>query len=406
MSDLEAFREEVRSFLDANAPQSLRGTSQSGVFDGYWGGTKHPPVDPDVLRWRDVMYERGWTAPQWPKDCGGAGLSKEETLVIWQEVAALGLPRPVVGFGFAMIGPTLLQFGNDEQRREHLPPICRGDIRWCQGYSEPGAGSDLANVQMKAVVDGDDYIVNGQKIWTSHADKSDWIFCLVRTDPEAKKQQGITFLLADMSSPGVTPRKIELISGASPFCEVFFEDVRVPRVNVVSQVNHGWTVAKALLGHERSMIGQSIGRQAGSGQEELVGKARKHLHVPNGPIPDLDVRSKIAAVAIDEASFQLTLQRIAQSAAVGKNPGSESSIMKIAGTEIKQARYSLGMEIAGLDGLVWEGESSDDEFVDDVEFTRSYLRSRANTIEGGSSEIQLNIIAKQVLQLPEGGKGG
>ncbi len=403
MSDLDAFRAEVRAFVEANAPESLRGTSASGPFDGYWGGKKHPPVEPDVLRWRDVMFERGWTAPQWPAEYGGAGLSKDETRIIWEEVARLGLPRPVVGFGFAMIGPTLLQFGNEEQKRQHLRAICHGDVRWCQGYSEPGAGSDLANVQMKAVVSGDDYIVNGQKIWTSHAERSDWIFCLVRTNPNVKKQEGITFLLVDMSSPGVTPRKIDLISGASPFCEVFFEDVRVPRANVVSQVDKGWTVAKALLGHERSMIGQSIGRQAGSGQEELVAKARKHLDAPNGTLPDPVLRDKIARVALDEAAFQLTLARIAQSAASGKAPGSESSIMKIAGTEIKQARYALGMEIASVAGLGWEGEGFDE---DDLEWTRSYLRSRANTIEGGSSEIQLNIIAKQVLKLPEGGKDG
>jgi alkylation response protein AidB-like acyl-CoA dehydrogenase len=395
---LEAFREEIKSFLAEHAPKSLYNTSPSGVFDGYWGGTKHPAVHPDILRWRDVMYERGYTAPTWPKEYGGGGLDKERAKILWQEVHALGLPRPVVGFGFAMIGPTLLEFGNEEQRREHLPRICRGEIRWCQGYSEPGAGSDLANVQMKAERDGDDFIVNGQKIWTSHADKSDWIFCLVRTDPNAKKQSGITFLLADMSSPGITPRNIELISGASPFCEVFFEDVRVPVKNVVSEINKGWTVAKALLGHERSMIGQNIGRSPGSGQRELVAKARKHI-AAEGPLPDPILRDKIAKVSMDEVTFQLTLARLAQSALAGQNPGTESSIMKIAGTEIKQARYELGMEIASLAGLGWEGEGFDQ---DDIAFTREYLRSRANTIEGGSSEIQLNIIAKQVLRLPDG----
>jgi len=402
MANLEAFREEARAFLESNAPASLRNTSASGPFDGYWGGTKHPAVSPDVLRWRDVMFERGWTAPQWPVAYGGAGLGKEETRIIWEEVARLGLPRPVVGFGFAMIGPTLLQFGNEAQKLEYLPKICRGDVRWCQGYSEPGAGSDLANVQMRAIPDGDDYIVNGQKIWTSYADKSDWIFCLVRTDPSVKKQEGITFLLIDMSAKGVTPRKIELISGASPFCEVFFEDVRVPRSNVVSDVNKGWTVAKALLGHERSMIGQSIGRQAGSGQDAMVAKARKAFEVSTGAIPDPVLRDKIAHVAIDEAAFQLTLARIAQSTAAGKNPGSESSIMKIAGTDLKQARFALGMEISGADALGWEGEGFDEE---DLVWTREYLRSRANTIEGGSSEIQLNIIAKQVLKLPEASNG-
>ena len=398
---LDAFREEVRAFLLEHSPKSLRGTSPSGVFDGYWGGKKHPDVDPDVLRWRDVMFERGWTQPQWPKEYGGAGLSKEHTRVIWEEVRALGLPRPVVGFGFAMIGPTLLQFGNEEQKREHLTKICKGEIRWCQGYSEPGAGSDLANVQMKAERDGDDFILNGQKIWTSHADKSDWIFCLVRTDPKAKKQEGITFILVDMETKGVTPRRIELISGALPFCEVFFEDVRVPGKNVVSDLNKGWTVAKALLGHERSMIGQSIGRQPGSGQRELVAKARKHLHAAEGPLPDPILRDAIARNAMDEAAFNLTLTRVAQSTAAGKTPGSESSISKIVATEIKQARYELGMQIASASGLGWDGVGFDEE---DLVFTREWLRSRANTIEGGSSEIQLNIIAKQVLGLPDGNR--
>jgi acyl-CoA dehydrogenase len=336
---LEAFRAEIKAFLAEHAPKSLYNPSPSGVFDGYWGGKKHPPTSPDVLRWRDVMYERGFTAPSWPKEYGGAGLDKERTRILWQEVHALGLPRPVVGFGFAMIGPTLLEFGSEAQKREHLPKICRGEIRWCQGYSEPGAGSDLANVQMKAERDGDDFILNGQKIWTSHADKSDWIFCLVRTDPAAKKQSGITFILADMETPGITPRNIELISGASPFCEVFFEDVRVPAKNVVSDVNKGWTVAKALLGHERSMIGQNIGKAPGSGQRELVGKAKKHL-AADGALPDPILRDRIAKLGMEEVAFQLTLARLAQSAAVGQNPGPESSIMKIAGTEISRAATS------------------------------------------------------------------
>jgi alkylation response protein AidB-like acyl-CoA dehydrogenase len=397
MSDLETFRRETRSWLEANAPASLFGQAGSEL-DGTWGGRKATYPNPDSKLWLDRMAARGFTAPTWPKEYGGGGLDGPQAKVLGQLLRELKLPPPLIGFGLTMIGPTLLRFGNEEQKKLHLPRICRGEIRWCQGYSEPGAGSDLANVQMKAERDGDDFIVNGQKIWTSHADKSDWIFCLVRTDPNAKKQAGITFLLADMSSPGITPRNIELISGASPFCEVFFEDVRVPVSNVVSDINKGWTVAKALLGHERSMIGQNIGRSPGSGQRELVAKARKHI-AAEGPLPDPILRDKIAKVSMDEVTFQLTLARLAQSALAGQNPGTESSIMKIAGTEIKQARYELGMEIASLAGLGWEGEGFEQ---DDIAFTREYLRSRANTIEGGSSEIQLNIIAKQVLRLPDG----
>ena len=396
--ELAAFRKEMRAWLLAESPESLRGTSPCGPFDGYWGGKLHPEVDPDVLRWRDVALARGLTAPTWPKEYGGAGLSREHAKVLYDEMRALGLPRPVVGFGFAMIGPTLLQFGNEEQKLEHLPKICAGEIRWCQGYSEPNAGSDLANVQLSCEPDGPDhFVLNGQKIWTSHAEKSDWIFCLARTDREVKKQRGITFILVDMRSDGVTPRKIELISGASPFCETFFENVRVPRANVVSEINKGWTVAKALLGHERSMIGQSIGRDPGSTQRELVAKARKHLGADEGPIPDALLRDRVARVSMEEAAFQLTLDRLAQQRAAG-GPGTESSIMKIAATELKQRRFEVGMELAGTEGLGWEGEAFD---ADDLDYTRLWLRSRANTIEGGSSEIQLNIISKAVLGLPE-----
>jgi len=396
-AELSEFREEVRAYLLERSPKSLRGTSPSGPFDGYWGGKKHPPVAPEVLEWRDVMLERGWTAPTWPKEYGGAGLSRAYGKVLWEEVRDLGLPRPVVGFGFAMIGPTLLQFGNEEQKRTHLPRIVRGEIRWCQGYSEPNAGSDLANVQLKCEDAGDAFVLNGQKIWTSHADKSDWIFCLARTDTTVKKQRGITFILVDMETAGVTARPIDLISGYSPFCETFFEDVRVPKTNVVGNVNEGWTVAKALLGHERAMIGESIGRQPGSAQREVVGLARKHFGVAEGPIPDAVLRDRMAALGMTEEAFQLTRDRLAQASKAGA-PGTESSIAKIVATEMKQERYQLGVDLAGPAGLGWDGAGFDD---DDRAITREWLRSRANTIEGGSSEIQLNIIAKQVLGLPD-----
>ncbi len=395
--DLNEFRSEVRAWLEENAPSSLRGTSPGGPFDGFWGGKKHPTVEPDVLKWRDLMLAKGWTAPTWPKEYGGAGLSDKQGKVIWEETRDMHLPRPVVGFGFAMIGPTLLQYGNEAQKKEHLPKVCAGEIRWCQGYSEPNAGSDLANVQMSCKEDGDDYILNGQKIWTSHADKSDWIFCLVRSDTEVKKQRGISFILVDMETAGVTPRKIELISGSSPFCETFFEDVRVPKTNVVDAVNNGWTVAKSLLGHERAMIGESIGRQPGSAQREVVGFARKHLRALKGPIPDPVIRNRMAALGMTEEAFTLTRTRLAQSAKAG-GPGTESSIAKIVATEMKQERFSLGVDICGLEGLGWDGEGFDDA---ELTLVRDWLRSRANTIEGGSSEVQLNIIAKQVLGLPK-----
>ncbi len=397
MSELSEFRKEVHATMKERAPKSLLGTAAMSPFVGYWGGKKHEPVEPDVLKWRDIAVELGWTAPAWPKAYGGGGLSLDQAVIIDEERRRLGLPYPVVGFGFAMIGPTLLQYGTEEQRQQHLPPIVRGEIRWCQGYSEPNAGSDLAGLQMKGELDGDTFTVNGQKVWTSYADKSDWIFCLVRTDPHAeRKQSGISFMLVDMESPGVSVKNIELISGASPFCETFFDNVRVPIDNVVNGVNNGWTVAKALLGHERATIGRAFGGGSGTAQQELVERARRHLGASTGAIPDAILRDAVASVGMDEEALQLTMSRIRQEAEGGE-PGPESSIIKLVATELKQRRYEVGMRIAGEQGLGWEGPGFE---ADDLDFTREWLRSRANTIEGGTSEIQLNIIAKRVLGLP------
>jgi acyl-CoA dehydrogenase len=396
MSDLDSFREQTRAWLLEQAPKSLRGTRQ-GRFDGYWGGKKSGDPPADVARWLHLMLDRGWTAPSWPRRYGGGELTSAEAKVLDEELRRLELPPPLVGFGLTMIGPTLLEFGDEEQKLEHLPRICRGEIRWCQGYSEPGAGSDLASLSTRAVRDGDEFVINGQKIWTSHADRSDWIFCLVRTDPDAKKQNGITFILVDMQTPGVTTREIRLISGASPFCEVFFEDVRAPARNVVGQVNAGWTVAKALLGYERSMIGEAMGGQMVDLERTLVALARRELGSAAGVLPDPELRLSIARLAMDERAYRSTLERIQQGLERGRAPGPESSILKIFGSELKQRRWELAVRIAGPQALGWDGPGFAPE---DLELTREWLRSRANSIEGGSSEIQLNIIAKRVLGLP------
>ncbi|MCJ7833446.1 MAG: acyl-CoA dehydrogenase family protein, partial [Deltaproteobacteria bacterium] len=248
MADLEEFKASVRSWLEENAPKSLRG-KMGDPLSAYQGGRKTPYPYPDSKAWLDMMADKGWTIPFWPKEYGGGGLDKQETKIFTEEMARLGLPAPLSGMGVTMIGPTVLQYGTEEQKKKYIPEIVRGEIRWCQGYSEPNAGSDLANILTKAVIDGDDYIVNGQKIWTSGGDQSDWIFMLVRTNTEVKKQAGITFLLVDLETKGIEVRPIKLISGISIFCEVFFEDVRVPRKNVLSKVNGGWEVARALLGH-------------------------------------------------------------------------------------------------------------------------------------------------------------
>ena len=245
------FRGEVRSWLGDNCPQSLR----RGLGGYTAGGRKAAYANPDTKLWLDRMAERGWTAPTWPKQYGGGGLSVAEHRVLDEEMRRINAPAPLAGHGLTMIGPAILEFGTDAQCGEHLPPITRGDIRWCQGYSEPGAGSDLASLQMRAVEDGDDYIVNGSKIWTSGADGADWIFCLVRTDPDASKHEGISFLVLDMETPGVTVTPIELISGSSEFCQTFFDDVRVPKRHLIGRPGEGWTVGKRLLQYERSYIG-------------------------------------------------------------------------------------------------------------------------------------------------------
>jgi alkylation response protein AidB-like acyl-CoA dehydrogenase len=358
---------------------------------------------PESRVWLKVAAERGWTAPTWPKEYGGGGLSPEHAKVLRSEIARLELPPPVIGFGLTMIGPTLLQFGSEALKREHLPKITRGEIRWCQGYSEPNAGSDLASLQTSAIREGDHFVVNGQKIWTSYGELSDWMFFLVRTDAgAAKKQIGITFLLTDLATPGVEVRPIRLISGASPFCETFFTDVRVPVGNVVGETGAGWTVAKALLGHERAMIGNfmgSGGRREGAGAWEpsavqgLAALAREYA-AGSDPI----VRDRIVQLSMDELCFHLTVQRSADSAAAGHRPGSETSLFKLYGTELNQRRQELMVSIRGPEALGWEGEGFSK---DELQQTRDWLRSRGNTIEGGTSEIQLNVIAKQVLGLPD-----
>jgi alkylation response protein AidB-like acyl-CoA dehydrogenase len=403
MSDLEKFRSETRHWLEANAPKTIAGLAL-GEMEGSWGG-RNPTFDhPDMKPWLEMMAEKGWTAPTWPREYGGGGLSKAEAKVLSQEMDQLKLPAPLVGFGLTMIGPTLLQFGNEEQKLEHLTKICRGEIRWCQGYSEPDAGSDLASLKARAVRDGDDFIINGQKVWTSYADVSDWIFALVRTNTEVKKQAGITFILFDMQTPGVSVAPVSLISGKSPFCETRFDDVRVPVKNVIGKIDGGWTVAKALLGHERSMIGAIYGGSSARGKKGVKGSALAALareyvgEDAAGRVADPVLRHEIAQTEMDAKAFGLTVQRSSDGAKAGHQPGSESSLFKVYATELNMRRTELRVRIAGPQGLGWEGEGFGDE---ELQRTREWLRARGNSIEGGTSEIQLNIIAKLVLGLPD-----
>jgi len=395
MADLEKFRADTRAWLKENAPPSMAQPLKSDD-EACWGGRKgnYPP---DVMRWLKVMSERGWTAPMWPKEYGGGGLSKQEAKILHEEMAKLHLRPALIGFGLSMIGPLLLQHGSEDLKREHIPRIVRGEIRWCQGYSEPGSGSDLASLQTKAVRDGDHFILNGQKVWTSYAEKADWMFVLVRTDFEAPKHKGITFLLMDMESPGVAVKPIKLISGSSPFCETFLTDVRVPVTNVVGQINDGWSMAKALLGHERTMIADAFKERDDA--MRLLNMARRYVGEDGeGRVADAVVRDRMTQVEMDQACLDLTMARIRDNAKAGHAPGAESSILKYYGTELNQRRRELMVQIAGPQGLGWEGPGFEPA---EIKLTRDWLRSRGNTIEGGTSEIQLNVIAKRVLGLPD-----
>ncbi len=385
MSDLESFRSEVRAWLEANCPAEMREPVRDET-DMCWGG-RNPVFKSDAQRrWLDSMAQRGWTVPDWPKEYGGGGLSAAETKVLRQEMAAVGARNPLYSFGISMLGPALLKYGTEAQKRRFLPEIARGEIRWCQGYSEPNAGSDLASLQTRCEDKEDHWLVNGQKVWTSYADKSDWIFCLVRTDPEAPKHKGISFLLFDMASPGVSTRPILLISGYSPFCETFFDDVKVPKDQVVGDLNRGWDVAKYLLGHEREMIsGMGLG-----GTGESLGAALRE-RLADDPL----LRADVARFEVDAMAFRAMSERFIDELKAGLAHPAQPSMMKYAGTELNKARHELVMAAGGSNALEWEGDRSKGG-----KAAREWLRTKANSIEGGTSEIQLGIIAKHILRLP------
>ncbi len=391
---LEDFRMEARAWLEDNCPPSMRTPMPADESPG--GGRNPTFKNPETKTWMERMGEKGWIVPTWPKEYGGGGLDAAHARVLAEEMSRINARPAHVGMGISMIGPALLEYGNEEQKAQHLPKIAKGEIWWCQGYSEPNSGSDLASLQTKAVEDGDDYIINGQKVWTSGADHADWIFCLVRTDPKAPKHNGITFILFDMASPGVSVKPIKLISGLSPFCETFFEDVRVPRKNVVGTVNDGWTVAKRLLQYERTMIGGGGGGgQKGKSVREI---ALDYVGLQNGKLADLDLRNDIVKQSMDDRAFSLTVRRSQEESKSTKAPSFVSSMFKLYGTEQNKGRYELMLRAMGSQMLGWEGDGfSSEELVN----TRAWLRTKANSIEGGTSEVQLNIIAKRVLGLPD-----
>jgi len=390
MNALDAFRAEARDWLKENFPPALKGRGALMVAEGL------APTRPDFKAWAQAMGEKGWGTPTWPAAYGGGGLSAAQAKVLQQEMNAIGAWSPIGGMGVMMFGPTLLEYGTEAQKQRHIPPIVRGELRWCQGFSEPGAGSDLASLQTRCEDKGDHWLVNGQKVWTSGAQWADWCFCLVRTDT-SKKHEGISFLLIDMKTPGVEVRPIRLISGNSPFCETFFTDVKVPKENLVGPLGGGWTIAKRLLQHERGGLAGGGGR--GMSGPPLPELAKTYLGVDaDGRIDEADLRGRIAQNDMEARAFQLTALRSMAESRSNQGPTAATSIMKNAGTKVQQDRAELTLEVMGTAGLGWEGEGFKPE---ELAAVRTWLGGKATTIYGGSAEIQNNIISKRILDLPD-----
>ena len=393
-----AFRSETRAWLEKNCPASMRTSMPEN--ETVWGGTQETFKNPDSKIWLENMASKGWTVPTWPKEYGGGGLSPRENKILSQELNDINARPALQSFGIWMLGPAMLEFASEAQKLEHLPKIVHGEIRWCQGYSEPGAGSDLAGLQTRAEDKGDHYLVNGSKVWTSYADKADWIFCLVRTDPDAPKHEGISFLLFDMRQKGVTAQPIKLISGSSPFCQTFFDDAKADKANLVGELNKGWTIAKRLLQHERQMISGIGGNAALGGSEgSLENIAKKYIGTsPDEKIAESATRDKIVQHKMNDVAFKLTMSRAREEALQGNADGALTSMFKYFGSEQNKRKFELLLEIMGSQALGWDGDQFSDR---ELNTTRQWLRSKANSIEGGTSEVQLNIISKRVLGLPD-----
>ena len=392
MTAADTFRAEARAWLEANTPLSM--LTPMSEREVPWGGARATWANPESKLWLDRMAAKGWTVPTWAPEHGGAGLSPEHAHILAEELKRIGARPAHLNFGIWMLGPVLQQYGSEEQKRRFLPATARGEIRWCQGYSEPGSGSDLASLATRADDKGDHWLVNGQKVWTSYADQSDWMFCLVRTDRTAPKHEGISFLLFAMDTPGVETRPIPLISGASPFCETFLTDVRVPKDQLVGKPGGGWEIAKALLAHERANISaEGFARGDGIG---LVEAARQGVGADaNGRILDGGLRLRVAEQAMADQSFQLTLRRLRQERPPYR-ADALASMAKSAAAELNKARLELTVEALGVDGLGWDGPGFAPA---GLQATRAMLRSKGNSIEGGTSEINLNVLAKRGLGL-------
>ncbi|MBM3598227.1 MAG: pimeloyl-CoA dehydrogenase large subunit [Alphaproteobacteria bacterium] len=387
----ERFRDEVRGFLDKAVPADIRERCELG---------KRMTKD-DYVRWQTILYKQGWVAPGWPKEHGGPGWTTLQRAIFDTELGATPAP-PVIAFGVTMVGPVIIKFGSPAQKAHFLPRILKSEDWWCQGYSEPDAGSDLAGLKTRAVSDGDDYIVNGSKTWTTYAQYADMMFCLVRTGSDGKKQEGISFLLIDMHSPGVSVTPIVTIDGGAEINSVFFDNVRVPKANRIGEEGKGWTYAKYLLAHERTNIAR-VGLSTRllrrlkeiAAQEQMDGRPL---------IEDPAFSSRIAAVEIDLMALEATVLRAVSGENAGKPPGPESSILKIKGSLIQEELTELMSEAAGVYALPyhpewfepgWNGETAGPAYAPALAPT--YFNWRKVSIYGGSNEIQRNIIAKQML---------
>ncbi len=392
MSSLEEFRAEAREWLQENCPPGARGRGQIAT-----GSTK-VKLEPDVKLWLDRMAERGWTAPTWPTEYGGGGLDSQQARVLAEEMAAIKARQPLMGMGLSLIGPTLLEYATEEQKQRHIPRIVRGEVQWCQGYSEPNAGSDLASLRTRAEDKGDHFLINGQKIWTSGGMTADWMFAIVRTDPDAPKHDGISFVLFSMDQPGVRVRPIRLISGESPFAETFLDNVIAKKEDLVGELNKGWTVAKRLLQFERSGIGGLSGAQRRDVVREIVDAAREHLGTDGHRIAEPQARQRVLEYAMNQAAFRLTAQRANDENRSGKTPGEATSIFKLYGATLQRDGFDLKRDLMGVRGLGADPAQFSDA---ELEATREWLWSRTTTIYGGTNEVQRNIIAKRVLGLPD-----
>ena len=389
----QLFRQQIRDFMTTNLPADIRNKVMHGLI----------LERDDYLRWQRILHAHGWGAPSWPKDFGGPGWNPTQQYIFEEESAAAGAPR-AIPFGLKMVAPVLMQFGSHEQQQRFLPKIMAGEEWWCQGYSEPGAGSDLASLKMRAERSGDHYLVNGQKTWTTLGQYADWIFCLVRTDIDVKPQRGISFLLIDMKSPGITVRPIITMDGAHEVNEVWFDNVQVPLANLVGTENQGWTYAKFLLGHERTNIaGIGIAKRELARLKRIAAQEIKH---GKPLLKDPLFAARIAQIEIDLMALEITNLRVLAAEAERRTPGPEASILKIKGTEIQQAITELLTQAVGSYALPlrrdamregFEGTQVGPDYASAL--AAGYLNMRKLSIYGGSNEIQKNIIAQMILGL-------